>query len=83
MRQVVALTALFLAPQVALAVPAAATPAAAPSAVGSPKGDGKMMYPMRRTTQAERGAAAIRAQERIKQNELKGIKSAPNVAPVM
>ena len=65
MRWAVALTALFFAPQLALAAPAAS--AAAPNViqqggVPSPKGDGKVMYPMRRTPQKDRGDAAIRAQ---------------------
>ena len=86
MRWAVALTALFFAPQLALAAPAAS--AAAPNVVQqggvpSPKGDGKVMYPMRRTTQKDRGEAAVRAHERIKTNVQNGIKVPAHVSPVM
>ncbi|HET9598246.1 MAG TPA: hypothetical protein VFP65_21845, partial [Anaeromyxobacteraceae bacterium] len=43
-----------------------------PTLVPSPRGDGKTMTPMRRTTHAERAAAALRAQERRKANEAAG-----------
>jgi len=71
MRWVVALTTLFFAPQLALAAPdsAAAMPAAQSYPQGpvpSPKGDGSMMTPMRRTTNVDRTNAALRALERKK-----------------
>jgi FtsP/CotA-like multicopper oxidase with cupredoxin domain len=54
--------------------PARAEAPAAPqgAVVPSPRGDGSTMTPMRRTTHAERSAAALRALERRKANEAAG-----------
>ncbi|MEI7705449.1 MAG: choice-of-anchor D domain-containing protein, partial [Deltaproteobacteria bacterium] len=81
-----ALIAMFFAPQLALSAPAAdgSSPyVVQQGGIPSPKGNGSTVYPMRRTTQKDRGEAAVRAHERIKANEQNGAKIPAHVSPVM
>ncbi|GEJ56690.1 choice-of-anchor D domain-containing protein [Anaeromyxobacter diazotrophicus] len=76
------LAALLAAGCVALPLTARAQASSAqPSVVPSPKGDGSTMTLMRRTTQADRAGAALRALQRKKANAAVAPAAAPKLAP--